>query len=76
MLANVSSMSDRFVFDDYPCKDFSTTSASGVILNKFSNNRGTPDAQGFLLDWPGFIDCKYSSGWMEGCFVTCIGLGP
>lgn len=70
MLVNVSPKANRFVFYDYPSKEFVFTDASGEVLSKFSKQADTPDAHGFLLEYPGFVDEeKVALAGMQGIFI-------
>ncbi len=70
MLVSVSPKANRFVFYDYPSKEFVFTDASGEVLGKFSKQADTPDAHGFLLEYPGFIDEeKVALTGMNGIFI-------
>lgn len=70
MLINVSPKANRLVFYDYPSREFVFTDASGTVISKFSKKADTPDAYGFLLEFPGFIDDeKVALAGMNGVFI-------
>ncbi|SIS98143.1 hypothetical protein [Belliella pelovolcani] len=74
MLVDVSPMADRFAFYDYSSKEFLFTDRNGAIIGRFSKKGDTPDAYGFLMEFPGFIDEEQVAlAGMNGVFVFDLG---
>ncbi len=70
MLLDVSPDGDRFAFYDYSGKEFIFTDDKGAVIGKFSKKGDTPDAYGFLMEFPGFInEEKVALAGMNGVFI-------
>lgn len=70
ILVDVSPKMERFAFYDYASKEFVFTDQSGDIFSRFSKNGDTPDAHGFLMEFPGFLnENQVSLVGMKGVFI-------
>ncbi|MFC0655142.1 hypothetical protein [Mongoliitalea lutea] len=56
MLVDVSPKGKHFVFFDFSSRGFVFTDDSGEVPHAFSKTGDIPDAHGFLLEFPGFVD--------------------
>ncbi|WP_245189757.1 hypothetical protein [Lunatimonas salinarum] len=70
MLAGVSQTAGRFAFYDFPSREFVFTDPSGGIVGRFSKKEDTPDAYGFLMEFPCFLsDNQVALVGMQGVFI-------
>ncbi|WP_373522555.1 hypothetical protein [Aquiflexum sp.] len=70
MLIDINPKADRFAFYDFAGKEFVFTDQSGDVFSRFSKNEDTPDAYGFLMEFPGFInDNQIALAGMKGIFI-------
>jgi hypothetical protein len=70
MLIDISPQMGRFEFYDFAGKEFVFSDQSGEILSRFSKKEDTPDAYGFLMEFPGFIDeNQIALAGMKGIFI-------
>lgn len=70
MLIDVSPNMERFAFYDFASREFVFTDQSGDIFSRFSKKEDTPDAYGFLIEFPGFLnDNLVALAGMKGIFI-------
>jgi len=69
-MIGVNAAMDRWVFYDFPGKEFVFTDQTGTVVSRFSKRADTPDAFGFLLEFPVFLnDRQVALTGMRGVFI-------
>lgn len=69
-LVGVSPTINRLAFYDFPSREFVFTDPSGQVISRFSKKEDTPDAYGFLMEFPCFLsDSQIALAGMKGIFV-------
>ncbi|MGY6521027.1 MAG: hypothetical protein ACXIUD_04820 [Mongoliitalea sp.] len=70
MLVDVSPEGKRLVFFDFSSRGFVFTDDTGKVINTFAKTGDIPDAHGFLLEFPGFVnENSIAVSGMNGIFI-------